>query len=328
MDSIVAHILTRSELNIRHAEPGDRPALEAIAAQTWDGDDYLPRVLDVWFADPHDGFYVATFRDQVVGVTKLTRFAEGEWWLEGLRVDPAFQGRGISRILHHFVINEARQHREGVIRFSTASLNEAVHKLAAQTGFEFKAAYLGYSADPLAEPVATLRQLAADDGPRVRAWLAASAHFARAQRSIEYDWSFYFLTDARLAERLQAGLVYGWPGEGDQLGGVLIVNPLDNDRWPGGERLKLAYCDVPASDLAACYRAARRLAAALGRGGVRIKAYKDPVRIQALEQAGYEREWEGETWLYARDLNLTQHADVRIENLPPAEDWSEGPRRN
>lgn len=275
----------------------------------WEGQDYLPRVLNDWFNDPHDGFYVATLRDRFAGVIKLTRFGPEEWWLEGLRVDPEFQGQGISRILHHFAINQLRRQGEGVIRFSTSSNNEAVRKLAQETGFRRVAAYAPYGADALAEPVETLRQLGPADAGRVRAWLDASSHFIEAQRSLETSWRFFTLTDARLAERLEAGLVYGWPENG-----VAIINAVaeSHDDDPV---LKIAYLDVP--DIAAAARDLRRLAASLARARVRIKAFKHAARFAALEQAGYTQEWDGELWLYARDVSLTLHAHIRSETPPP-----------
>jgi RimJ/RimL family protein N-acetyltransferase len=305
---------TRADLSIRPAQPADRPALEAIARQTWDGDDYLPRVLTNWFDDPHGGFFVALLRDQVIGAGKVTRFAEGEWWLEGLRIDPAYQGHGFARILHHFLMNQIRQMGSGVVRFSTSSGNEPVHQLASETGFARAAVYLPYGADPLAEPVRSWRALGPADVSRVYGWLERSAHFSAVQRSFEWDWSYYLLTRQRLAEHLAGGLAYGWPRAGDfaSLGGVALFNPADSPRWPGEPTLKIAYLD--ADDLAAAARDLRRLAAALERVHVRIKAFDQPDRIAALEQSGYEREWDGAAWLYARDVHLTDHATVTHEN--------------
>ncbi len=314
METTPEQTFTRADLSIRPAQPADRPALEAIARQTWDGEDYLPHVLDDWFSDPHGGFFVALLRDQVIGAAKVTRFAEGEWWLEGLRIDPAYQGYGFARILHHFLMNQVRHMGSGIVRFSTASINEPVQHLAKETGFTRVAAYLPYGADPLAEPVHSWWALGPADAPRVQRWLDQSAHFSAVQRSYEWDWSYYLLTRERLAGHLTAGLVYGWPHEGDYaaLGGMVLVNPADKTRWPGEPTLKIAYFD--AGDLAAAAHDLRRLAAALDRVRVRIKAFDQPDRIAALEQSGYEREWDGEAWLYARDVHLTEHADVRTES--------------
>ena len=77
---------------------------------------------------------------------------------------------------------------------------------------------------------------------------------------------------------------------------------------------RTARVGLDADDLAAAARDLRRLAAALERVHVRIKAFDQPDRIEALEKSGYEREWDGAAWLYARDVHLTDHANVIHEN--------------
>jgi len=310
--SIPSKTYTRSDLEIRLARPEDRAALEAISAQIWGGDDYLPRVLDGWLAD--GGFYVATLRDQVVGVSKMTRLGDGEWWMEGLRVDPAYQKLGIARIMHHYLLNQLHQHETGVVRFSTEAGNDAVHRLAAETGFERLAVLVEQRADALPEPVQSWKVLSAADAPRVREWLNASPYYVQAARSYEKDWSFYLLTDERLSERLKAGLVYEWPG-----GGCVLLNAPVQERWAAPDRLKAAYLDVPLPELTAAALDLRRVAAALNREAVNLKIVKQPERSAAFEAAGYSRPWEGETALYAREISLTQNVEVRTEELPPVE---------
>ncbi len=319
MESLPSPTLTRADLTIRPARREDRAALEAIASQIWDGEDYLPDVLDDWFNDPYHGFYVAALRDQVIGAAKITRFADDEWWLEGLRVDPAYQRQGLARILHHFALNQVRQMGSGVVRFSTASTNEAVKRLAKETGFDHVAAYLPYGVDALDEPVQSAGPLNPDDAPRVQAWLDQSAYVAAAQHSYEVDWVFYRLTAGRLANLLAAGQVYGWSPDNhhDPLSGVLILSPADQTRWPDDPTLRVALLD--AADRVGAARDVRRLAAQLGRVRVRTRVLNRPEWVAALDQAGYFREWDAEIWLYARDIRLTEHADVRTEVVPPAE---------
>jgi RimJ/RimL family protein N-acetyltransferase len=294
-----------ADLVIRPAGPADRAALEAIAAQTWNGHDYLPLVLDDWFADPVGEMVVAAVGERVVGVTQLTRFAPDEWWMEGLRVDPAYHRHGIARRLNQHMNDAVDRCGQGVVRFATASINKAVRRLAEHSGFERTAVLAPYGAEALHEPVRALWPLEPDDAPRVRAWLAVSDYFERAQRSLESDWSFYFLTDARLAERLAAGLVYGWPLDGDpaRLGGVLVINAREADRWPEDEALKIAYMDADTPQLSALAEDARRLAAAQGRAHAHIKIVSDRKLYAALRKAGYRRTWKGLVWLFQRDIS-------------------------
>ena len=304
----------RTDLVIRPACAEDRTALEAIAAQIWDGEDYLPRVFDVWLADPQGRFFVAELHGQVIGAAKISRLAEGEWWLQGLRVDPAFQGQGIGRALHHFLTNQVRQHGAGEVRFSTASVNVAVHRLAAETGFRRELVCVLLHAAALGAPPHGWRVLPREALPRVWAWLQRSARFEQACRSLEWNWTFYRITQPLLSERLAAGLVYGWLPEGAKaLGGVVVLNPAQpSDDAPPA--LKIGYLDVPDATLTEAARDIRRLAGALGRARVRIKPPK--TKLAALEKAGFLREWDAEVWLYARDVVLTRHADVLNETAP------------
>ena len=303
---------TRTDLVIRPARTEDRAALEAIAAQIWEGDDYLPRVFDEWLADPHGGFFVAELHGQVIGAAKISRLSEGEWWLQGLRVDPAYQRQGIGRVLHHFIANEVRKYGTGQVRFSTASTTSAVHQLARETGFRQELMCAILHAPALDEPPQGWRALGVEDLTRVQEWLQRSAHFERMGGSLEWNWTFYRITPSLLRERLSAGLVYGWSGTPPE--GVLILNPAKPTDNPPA--LKIGYLDVPDAELREAARDARRLAVALGQARVRVKPPKTQVAVYA--QAGFAREWEGEVWLYARDLVLTRHAEIRHETpLPP-----------
>lgn len=311
---------TRSAINIRPAQPSDRAALEAIAAQTWEGSDYLPRVLDTWFNDPDGGFYVVTIADRVIGVGKMTRYGDGEWWMEGLRIDPAFQGQGLARVLHHFILNQVRQVGSGVVRFSTASNNQAVGKLASETGFQLVGKFMIYWAAVLDEPAEGLRKLGEPDLPRLRAWLKSSAYYGLVQHSIESEWSYQFLTDERLAARLKSGLVYGWLPT-DQIAGVVIFNENSFERFPSPNVIKVGYLDAALPDWPLIVRDARRVAAALGSQEIQLKVLDQPERIAAIEQAGFVNDWEDGLGLllYSREISLTQKAEVRTENLPPVE---------
>ncbi len=310
----------RTELTVRPARADDRAALEAIAAQTWDGQDYLPRVLEAWLADPHGGFFVAELRGRVVGAAKVSRLGEGEWWLEGLRVDPAFQGQGIGRVLHHFMVNQVRQRGSGMVRFSTGSVNRAVHRLARETGFRRELMCAVLWAPALQEPPRQWRPLHPQDLPQAWELLQRSAHFERMRHSLEWNWTFYRITQARLRARLAEGLVYGWgAAHGAALEGLLLLNPpRPADSSPA---LRIGYLDVPEEALTEAARDVRRLAAAQNQARVRIKPPKTQQR--AFEQGGFAREWEGELWLYARDVVLTQRAQVRNQAQKIANDKGE-----
>lgn len=112
-------------------------SIAAISRNTWDGDDYLEDAAPGWMLG--DGFYVGVLDDDVIGTFRITGMPDGVLWLEGLRVHPAFQGRGLGRRLSDtawrlgkLAITEGRASR---MEFSTYFMNvESIH-LALSRGF-------------------------------------------------------------------------------------------------------------------------------------------------------------------------------------------------
>lgn len=301
--------LTRADLTIRPARPEDRAAIEAIAAQVWDGHDYLPERFDSWLADPDGLFCVAVLGGQVVGTAKLTRLATDRWWMEGLRVDPAARRQGIARILHHYLVHQARQYAPGVLGYSTASDNLAVERLAAETGFRVVARFAPYGATALDEPLGALKPLAAADTEAVWALLSESAYFQRAQQSLEYRWRFIPLTLAGLRDRLADGTGYGWyNGQcGDLLCGVALLNEPRQRVNDAGQTESLLYAGLMAAlpgQWLPLALSLRRLAAAQGYDRVSFKVLADDDQMGALEAAGYERRWDRFVYYYQRNLSL------------------------
>lgn len=309
---------TRDDVEIRLAVQGDRGAIERIAAQTWEGRDYLPRVLEQWFQDEDGVFNVMTYQDKVVGLGKLTRLGEGEWWLEGLRVDPDFRGQGLGRIMHHYLVAQARQVADGVVRFATNGTNHAVVKLAGETGFQLVGEYVPYEADAQTDASMSCWQLGEDDLERVQNWLNASDYFEDAYRSFEHRWKWQIANEPYLRSCLQAGSVYGWNPEGNPDGallGILVANPLRQDRPEAEPIQSFAFGDALPEMRADLWAAARGLAAAQGAKIARIKIIDSAKYTVPLVEAG----WQGKDWqpvLFSRPISLTEESVVRYEEIP------------
>jgi RimJ/RimL family protein N-acetyltransferase len=205
---------THPELTFRAVTAADRDALERIAAQTWDGNDYLMDVFETWLADPEGMFYAGCLPDgRLAGTAKLTRFGDGEWWLEGIRVDPTLRGQGIGRAIHAYgvALAEALQRARGgtgEVRFCTDLSNAPVHRMAAAFQFRQVAQFWRYSAPvlPSAARAETFRLCTPEHLPALRAFLNSSPHYANVQQSaIEARWQCRRLTDARLRDLAAQG---------------------------------------------------------------------------------------------------------------------------
>lgn len=120
-------------LTVRPARADDKPALMDIARRVWDGHDYLPVFFDRWVRE--GGFWVGTDRGRVIGCGKATRLGPGEWWLEGLRVDPDLQGHGLGTRLSLAILNRTLAHAPRSLRLSTAEANRESIRIITRMGF-------------------------------------------------------------------------------------------------------------------------------------------------------------------------------------------------
>jgi GNAT superfamily N-acetyltransferase len=275
----------------------DRPAVETVCAQIWEGEDYVPEAWDEWLADLHGRLVVAELEGQVVGFAKLSRLAADEWWLEGLRVDPAHRRQGIAGRLQAHLVEEARQIGRGGLRFGTHSLNEPIHRIAARDGFRRIATYRLYKADPL--PVAdvpVLRQLTEMDIPTAWPLISGSQHFRAASGLYEASWKWKNLTRERLAHHLETADGWGIDNN-DELTALALAC------WMGGEdKLNVGYVDGSGEALVTILQGLRGLAAQLGHTEVRFKPADEPALVAAVEASGYERSWDRDIWIFELPL--------------------------
>ena len=284
-----------SKILIRPARTKDKPAVEAISGQMWDND-YIPDVWDGWLADPHGRFFVAELEDRVAGFAKLSRLADDEWWMEGLRVDPAHWGQGIARQLQARQVEMARRIGRGTLRFGTHSENEPIHRIAARDGFRRVATYRPCRADPLLAGDTPLRCLTGSDLPAAWTLIDESPRHRTAGELYEVSWKWKRLTRERLARHLAAGEVWGTDAEGE-LAGLAITFQRENR-----DALCAGYVDGLDEVLGTILRELRGLAAQLGRAEMRFKPVNESALVMAVEAAGYEHSWDRYIWIFELEL--------------------------
>ncbi len=281
--------------SIRPARPEDQGDVEAICAQIWEGHDYIPEVWQEWLNDPDGQLSVVTLKDRVVGLGKLTRIADDEWWLEGLRVDPAYRRLGVAHLLQSHQVGLAERTGRGVLRFATGSWNLPVHRNAARDGFRRVAEFLAYEAEPLPGPC-PLRRLTPDDLDAVWERIADSPILQAAGGLYEVQWHWMTLTRERLAGHLERGEVWGVELDG-RLTGIAIVRE-DPERG----RLAVGYVDGDPEGITALAWGLRVLAYERGYEKLRFRPPTHPPLLEALEAAGAVRAWEHSLWIFERPL--------------------------
>ncbi len=125
-------------MRIRKANKQDIPVILAISSLIWDGDDYIPIVIGDWIEK--DNFYVAIQDRKIVGMGNVSYLPGKVAWLEGLRVHPDYQGKGIGKELNRFflklLLEEKKNGLINNIEFSTYYKNvESLH-ITAKVGFK------------------------------------------------------------------------------------------------------------------------------------------------------------------------------------------------
>jgi predicted PurR-regulated permease PerM/GNAT superfamily N-acetyltransferase len=305
----------QGEILIRPARSTDRPAVEAICAKR--SGDYVTNVWDEWLAECDGELLLAELQGQVVGLAKLTRLAEDEWWLQGLRVDPDHQGKGVAGRLQACLVEIAKHTGHGTLRFGTHSTNEAVHRLAARDSFRHIAAYGRYRADPLAfersAHIPSLHRLTEPEVAEAWALISDSPRLQASSGLYEDAWTWRNLTREQLAHHVIAGDVWGVsrPDEdqgdaeegerdgGDGLRGLALICGVEQ-----AGPLYVGYVDGTDDALAPVLQGLQRLASQFDCAEVIAILVNEPALLAAIETAGYERNQDHDLWIFELGLGV------------------------
>ena len=238
---------------VRRARPEDRVRILEISSQIWDGDDYVPELLNGWMADREGELAVAVLDDHVISFAHRTWLSPKIAWFEGIRTDPAWEGHGAAGAITQHFIRQAKADGATRINLSTYIDNEASIHIIESSGFACVAtfSYVERAADlapPLSEqPAGSIRALSQSE---ILTFVEGSDFLALAQRRFPRGWRF-FPFDYAPNEAI-AGLSYGigmW--EKDVLTaalcirqdqdhiGQITINFLDGE--PAGIRCLLAH---------------------------------------------------------------------------------------
>lgn len=137
----------------RPAIESDYPDVAEFCKGIWDGGDYVPEMWHRWYNDPNGLLATAEYDGHAIGCSHLALLAEGQWWLEGFRVDPHYQGLKVGSRLHDTVTNWWQDHCDGTLRLMTNAKNVHVHHLCEKTGYVKTFEVCGYESLPLDEPI-------------------------------------------------------------------------------------------------------------------------------------------------------------------------------
>ncbi|MBU1050774.1 GNAT family N-acetyltransferase, partial [Candidatus Bipolaricaulota bacterium] len=181
-------------ISVRRATIEDRPRILEISSKIWDGDDYVPELLDEWFSDHAGELAVAAWDNLVIGFAHRTWLSPGISWFEGIRTDPAWQGHGAAKAITEHFIRGARMDGATRINLSTYIENEASIHIIESYGFSRVATFsyverLAEAPSLLpAEMPAEIRLLSA---PETLSFVDTSHFLSLAHRRFPRGWRFF-----------------------------------------------------------------------------------------------------------------------------------------
>ncbi len=282
--------LHKDHVVCRPAQAKDTEPVMELCSHIWNGGDYIPFVWEEWMADPEGLLGVAELDGRVAGVFKLARFGECEWFMEGLRVHPDFQGTGVASHIHEYIVDTWRKMGSGVMRLVTHSENVKVHHMCERDGFRRIAEFIPYKVDPIEGESKQFRPLKNDEAQKAFDFLAGNPVHALSARLIDLGWVYGDPQLKHIQEAIEHGLACWWcDGEGF----ISFWRDEEDESILG---IQLLAC--PIDNLADILKDARQLMPSIGgKTGVWV-APNQPEVITSLDQAGFERSWDKSLYVY------------------------------
>ena len=280
---------TRPRLTVRRARPEDRDAILELSKHIWGGDDYLPLVWDDWLEEEEGALLTVLHRGRVVGMSKVSVVAPGEVWLEGLRLHPDLQGKGLARQINRVTYREAMKLEPRTIRYSTGVGNEASRKLAERRGFWQVARTLWlWGSARRGRPAGRVPELS--DLDRVFRFVHDSRCAKATSGLFPTGWRFRSLTRQLVTELIEKGRVLTISRRGS-LRAVAMwdLGHVDND-------VCLGFIDGPESDIRALARDVLATAEAAGREDASAMLPHGPGEV--VRDAGFDLEPPGRAVVY------------------------------
>lgn len=274
---------------LRPALPRDKADVADFTKYIWDGHDYVGRIFPEWLNDSNGILVVAEYGGHTIGTGKISLAAPRAWWLEGLRVDPKFQGLRIGSQLDAYTNEWWDKHGDGALRLLTGMDRAQVQHLSEARGFQrmgqvrwLQAKSISASTESFepiqesqaAEALEVCMHLAPD------AWMNLGWRFARpsaeafrvcAQEGLAWWW------------RGRRGVVTAWEDE-EESTTLLMVGC---DACTGEDHVQLL-ADLP------------RLASARRRDVAGWLNVINAKRLDELAAAGFESAWDENWFLYER----------------------------
>ncbi len=293
MDSNTSNNETQQpNLICRPARAEDTPYVLELTRTIWEGDDYVPRVWESWLEDLSGHSGVAELDGRVVGVVRVNRITPHECWLQGLRVAPEFEGRGIASRLHEYILEYCEKNFTGIIRLAT--WKPQVRHLCERTGFSEHGMYSEFIAETLDDHPSCLQRVSNFEWQVLLEQIFPQVNLPIYSRLMDSHWKWNFPSQEILESGHQEGRV--WNSRPDE---ILILRE-DEEEGELLPYLDWIYCT--SDRLADNLTEMRRLAAQQGYRRVGWAAPLESSVQIALDMAGFVRSWDGFVWIFEKEI--------------------------
>ena len=278
----------------RPAIARDHADIAEFCKGIWDGGDYVPDVWHHWYNDPHGILVTAEYQGHAIGCAKLSLLDTGQWWLEGIRVDPKHQGLKVGSKMHSYLTEWWVEHGDGALRLLTE--NPAMVHLCEKTGYTKIQELRGYRAKPIAEPTDNFSP--AIDTVEVTAFAIASESVKLTNTLIDFGWRIC-IPNENIFEKYsndKANFVHTFYWWKDKQGLFSAWEDEEEDK----RQLVLGVLACAMNDLSPMLMDIRRFAARKKFDRVFLLAFLNPQFLAQLEQAGFSTSWENYLRLFER----------------------------
>jgi GNAT superfamily N-acetyltransferase len=197
-------------VKVRPAGAEDKGPLMSFIKDVWGGHDYIPEVWDEWLTDPKGKMFVVEADGLPVGMNRLRFLQDGSAWVEGVRVHPAYRGKGLASMLGDNSIKLAKEKGVNVFRLTSGSHNKAAHRQIARIKFDELARFSAYEPPenlPLI-PTNDAAQASIEDFRRVKGLIQRTKEFQLGKGVYWHEWTATSLSPKVIRELMEEGAIW------------------------------------------------------------------------------------------------------------------------
>lgn len=285
-----------SQVTCRPASERDYKDIVEFCKGIWDGEDYVPEVWHEWLEDSNGILVTAEYNDHAIGCAKLSLLAKGQWWLEGFRVDPKYQGLKVGSHIHNYITDWWKENCDGTIRLMTSSKNLHVHHLCKKTSYIKTHEVCGFEASPIDEEINQFSP--AVEISEMASFSMQAKTLTLTAQHVDLGWRICKL-DEQIIEEYSCGKAdfshtFHWWKQKKGLFSFWVDENEDKKRLGIG----VLACEL--EDIPAFLKDIRRFAAGKKFDEVFHIIFELPQIISQVEAAGFMKRWEHNAFIFER----------------------------